>query len=136
MSRSLLHGLVLIVPLLLIACDKEEEPVAIPFKPDQAEPDKPPPAPVEPVEPTAPIVKRKTKLKLRPRPVVGVENCCGALRVRRARGRTSGEKSMYTEAISICNRQATLVRSGKTSRARALGQVRGALLDSSPSQCR
>lgn len=133
MSRSLLHSLVLIVPLLFVACDKDEDPVAIPFKPDQAEPDKPPPAPVEPTEP---IVKRKTKSKLRPRPVVGVENCCGALRVRRARGRTSGAKSMYTEAISICNRQASLVRSGKTSRARALGQVRGALLDSSPSQCR
>ncbi len=133
MSRSLLHGLVLIVPLLFGACDKDEDPIAIPFKPDQAEPDKPPPAPIEPAEP---LVTSPVKPKPRPRRVPGVENCCGALRVQRARGRTSGAKSMYTQAIGICNRQASLVRSGKTSRGKALAQVRGALLDSAPSQCR
>ena len=120
--------------VMLTACGKEEDPIAIPYKPDDA-PTAKPSATVPPPPPaTKPEPKRAPK-KVRV-VVAGIDGCCGALASRRSKAQSEGDRAMLTQAIGICSRQSSLLKKkGKTTRNKALAQVRAALLGIAPKAC-
>jgi hypothetical protein len=143
MNRSS-HALVLIVAsaLSLAACKKQEEPQAVPL------PSATTPAPVGAdssgaagTTADAPVTAAPTVAPpvVNPHPVqqASIDACCSALAAVAHSGRGKDAKIKSAQASKICPGIAKLVKSGQTTRASALTQIKSALVGVDvPGECR
>ena len=64
-----------------------------------------------------------------------IDACCSALQVQSTLARTPADKQRMRQAATICQNIAGMVKSGQTSKARALVQIRAAAGGKVPSAC-
>ena len=124
--------------LSLVACKKEAEPEAVPV------PSATTPAPVA-ADSAGAAGTVATAVATTPPPVVNtapvqpanIDACCSALSAVAHSGRGKDAKIKSAQAAKICPGIAALVKSGKTTRASALTQIKSSLVGVDvPAECR
>jgi hypothetical protein len=124
-----------VVAFGLAACDKDHDPVDIPFEGIEVSGDPAPPTPPESVTPPAPSASASASA---PVPVFagGIAACCAALHSASRSAKDESSRAMNSQAASVCYRQSREVQEGRTTRAAALAAVRASLLGPAPGACR
>lgn len=141
MTRSS-HALVLLVlgALSLVACKKEVEPEAVPVPSASA----PAPVAADSAAAAASAAAASAAAAVAAPPVVNtqpvvqqpIDSCCSALAAVAHSGRGKDAKIKSAQAAKICPGIAALVKSGKTTRASALTQIKSSLVGVDvPAEC-
>ncbi|MBI4701355.1 MAG: hypothetical protein HY744_09385 [Deltaproteobacteria bacterium] len=122
------------LPLATAGCGRSEAPPETVLV-DAAEPTPRPRPPVPPPEPE-PSASAEAAGHAPAGPPASIDGCCSALRAVATEADDAANKARASQAAQICASIAGLVRAGKTSRARALVQIRAAAGSAAPSACR
>jgi len=123
--------------LLFAACKKSEDPtpVPLPMGASSAAPVGSDAAPTPAATPAAPVVVAPP-VAVAPVNTQPIDACCSALLAVSRSGRGADAKSKSAVAAKICSAMAPLVKSGKTTRAAAITNVRSQMIGVDiPAEC-